>query len=101
MLLEKELAKIKPFYDFYYPNEYSNEKITPDMKYFFENSHCTYFLGEKVLDKIILNKGSYGHFVTVENVDYYNKQNTEALRKWERENPSEVKFVREAMLEGK
>ena len=46
-----DAIKASSFYDFYYPSEYSNEEISPDMKYFFESSHCTYLLGEKILDK--------------------------------------------------
>ena len=93
-IFKKELAKIQPFYDFYYPSEYSNEEITPDMQYFFEASHCTYLLGEKILDKIFLDKGGYGYLVREDNVDVLNKQHRRELEKWEKENPQLVERVR-------
>ena len=97
----KELAKIQPFYDFYYPSEYSNEKISPDMKYFFENSHCSYIVGEKIMDRLALNKGSYGILTNINNVDYYNKIHTQELLDWEKNNPEEVEMVKKIVTEGK
>ena len=97
---KKELAKIQPFYDFYYPSEYSNEEISPDMKYFFESSHCTYLLGEKILDKIFLDKGGYGYLVRSDNVEILNTQHRKALEKWEKENPQLVERIRQIRENG-
>ena len=43
---KKSLAAISPVYDFQYPNIYTTDKIRPDMKTFFDASHCTYLVGE-------------------------------------------------------
>ena len=90
---KKALAEIHPFYDFYYPSVYSNEPISPDMKYFFEASHCTYLVGEKILDKIFLDKGDFGYLVRKDNVDILNKQHRKELEEWENKNPQLVERV--------
>ena len=90
-----ELASIQPFYDFYYPSHFSNEKIYPQMKYFFESSHCTHIVGEKILDKIFLNKGDFGYLATTDNVIEKHKEHTKLIQIWERENPIWVAKIKE------
>lgn len=99
-ILKKELANIQPFYDFYYSSEYSNETIEPKMKYFFETSHCTYLVGEKIIDKIFLNQGDYGIYVTPQNVDYYNNIHKKELIKWEKNNSKWITKIKNITKEG-
>ena len=92
-IFKEKLANIHPYYDFYFPSEYSNELISPNMKYFFETSHCTYIVGEKILDKIFLNKGNYGEFINNSNRQFIHKNhiiNINKLKKWEELNPEWV-----------
>ena len=57
-------------------------------------TRTTYLLGEKILDKIFLDKGGYGYLVREDNVDVLNKQHRRELEKWEKENPQLVERVR-------
>lgn len=90
---KKELAKIQPFYDFMYVHPINLEKITPDMKYYFEASHSTYIVGEKILDKVFNNKGDFGVLVNLENVNKHNKINRKNIKLWQKENPETQKWV--------
>lgn len=94
-LFKKELAKIQPFYDFYYPSVYSSEKIQPNMKYFFETSHCTFLVGEKILDKICLGVGEYGVLVNSQNIDEVHKNFIKQLEVWEKKNPEWVQKIKD------
>ena len=95
-----ELAKIQPFYDFYYPSEYSIETINPDMQYFFESSHCTYIVGNKIIEKIILNRGDFGEYAQTNNINTNHKKHTKMLESWEKENLPLVKKKKKVRKEG-
>ena len=72
----------------------------PKMKYFFETSHCTYLVGEKIIDKIFLNQGDYGIYVTPQNVDYYNNIHKKELIKWEKNNSKWITKIKNITKEG-
>lgn len=92
---KKELAKIRPFYDFVYVNPINSEKINPNMKYFFESSHCTSHLGNLEIARMVGKIYNYGLIVNSKNVDSLNSQNTKALMKWRNDNPALVKRIEE------
>lgn len=92
-----ELAKIQPFYDFMYVHPINTEEIKPDMKNYFESSHATYLVGEKVLDKIFKNEGDFGKLITPKNVYAHNKINRYNFKKWQKENPITRKWVDEIL----
>lgn len=97
---KKELAKIQPFYDYYYPSEYTEEKINPNMHYFFESSHCTYLVGNKILETIFTaNNNSFGYLITENNVYQYHKLFKKDLSKWEKKNPIWVKKIKDIRKE--
>lgn len=90
-----ELANIQPFYDFAYVNKINSEKINPNMKYFFESSHCTKNLGNLELARMTGKIDDYGLIVDKNNVEKLNNQNKKALLKWSAENPILVKRINE------
>ena len=94
-LFKTELAKVQPFYDFAYMHPINLEPQAPDMKYYFDPLHATYFAGEKVLDKIFLNKGNFGVLVNSKNVYAHNERTRKEFRKWQSQNPDVRKYVKE------
>ncbi len=62
------LTEITDIYDFQYPSQYTEEDVKPDIKYFFETSHSTHFLGDKIIDKLINDNNDFGHILTKGNV---------------------------------
>ena len=67
---KKTLTQIAPIYDFQYPHAYNCEDITPDMTYFFESSHSTHILGDKIIDSLLGKNRSYGRILTKNNVNF-------------------------------
>ena len=92
-LLKEKFAQIQPFYDFMYINPINEEKIQPDMRYYFEASHATFLVGEKIQDKIFADKGDFGVLVTAQNVRKHNLHNRELLTDWQKRNPELKNWV--------
>ncbi len=67
---KKTLTQIAPIYDFQYPHVYNNEDMTPNIIYFFESSHPTHILGDKITDYLLGKDTSYGRILTKNNVDF-------------------------------
>lgn len=89
-----ELTKIADIYDFQYPNVYSEEKISPDMKYFFESSHSTYLLGNIILDVLMGKNKEFGHLLTKDNVETQVIKDRNELVKFFKNNKSFDKFIK-------
>lgn len=90
-----ELAKVTPFYDFVYVNKINSEKITPDMKYFFESSHCTRNLGNLEIARMTGKINDYGLIVNQGNVQELNHKNKMALLRWQADNTVLVNNIKE------
>ncbi len=66
---KKTLTKIAPIYDFQYPHVYHCEDINPNIIYFFESSHPTYILGDKIIDSLLGKDTKYRRILNKNNVD--------------------------------
>lgn len=93
------LTQISRIYDFQYANIYTTEKINPEMRYFFESSHSTYLLGNKIIDRLTGNDNSFGHILTAENVNEQLKSDKEVLLKYLQENKDFDKWLNTKILE--
>ena len=91
-----KLSEVKPFYDFYFPSVYSAEKPNPDMHYFFESSHCTYVVGNKMIERMLEENKDFGYLAdSFQNIHTNFLTGCSALKRWEAENPEFVKRVKE------
>lgn len=59
-------------YDFNYPNKYTQEKITPDMIYFFDGSHATHNLSKIIISDILTEKPVLARKITKNNIEEMN-----------------------------
>lgn len=83
---KKKFAEITPFYDFLYVCEYTNKPITRKNPYWVNTFHGDLALGDLIMKKLILGEGTYGVYVTNENVKKVLKENERALFEYAREN---------------
>lgn len=90
---KKSLVSIAPVYDFQYPNIYTTDKITPQMKTFFDASHCTYLVGDKIIDDIVLKKTNTARLLTKQNVDTINNLNYQDIKKWENTDKETINWI--------
>lgn len=90
---KKDLVEIKPVIDFDYPNKINNVEIRPDMKNFHDAAHVTEVVANIMTDKIVGQGVDYGQNITKENIDNYNKLNTQNLFIWRENNKELVKKV--------
>ncbi len=92
---KKDLTKISKVYDFQYPSEYTTEDISPDMKYFFEASHSTYLLGNKILERLTEKNNDFGHLLEKNNVSDYIEKDKILLNEYIKTHPQVIKWVEE------
>lgn len=64
-----DVSSVLPLFDFQYPSEFAAENTGTDMKYFFDISHATSVLGNKVIDFMNTGKTDFGRIVTDEYSD--------------------------------
>lgn len=98
---KKSLAAISPVYDFQYPNIYTTDKIRPDMKTFFDASHCTYLVGNKIIDDIVLKKTDLARLITKENADAINKKNLKDIVNWSKTDKETINWINKTVNEEK
>lgn len=98
---KKGLAAISPVYDFQYPNIYTTDKIRPDMKTFFDASHCTYLVGNKIIDDIVLKKTDLARLITKENADAINKKNLKDIVNWSKTDKETINWINKTINEEK
>ena len=96
---KKALTSIAPVYDFQYPNKYTKDTIKSDMQTFFDASHCTYVVGNKIIEDIVLNKGNFARLLTQENVDQYLQLETNEIIQWKKENKETVNWINNTVKE--
>ena len=79
---KKEMAKISPVLDFQVVNEFTAEKIGPNMKNFFETSHATHFMGDRVIDAFVNGESDICEVVTPYNAEKSGKKNLFSLKSY-------------------
>lgn len=94
---KKSIVSIAPVYDFQYPNVYTTEAIKPDMQTFFDPSHSTYIVGNKIIEDVVQGKGNFARYVTAENVDRYNRLNLSEILKWEKQHSDVVDWINQTI----
>ena len=65
------------------------------MLYYVDAAHVVKEIGNKELDKLVLNKGNFGKLITIENINKYNKKTEISLKKWEKSESDWVRKIRE------
>ena len=100
-LWKKELSQIAPVYDFQYPNKYTTDKIAPDMQTYFDASHSTYLVGNKIMEDIVLGKTDFARLLTKDNVEQYNRQNFIDLQTWAKNNKDMLDWINNTLKEEK
>ena len=98
---KKSLVTIAPVYDFQYPNVYTTDKIRPDMKTFFDASHCTYLVGNRIIDDVVLKKTGLARLLTKENVDAMNKLNMQEIIHWTKTDKETINWINKTINEEK
>ena len=91
---KKSFTKVAPVYDFQYPNQYTTDEIRPDMNTYFDASHGTYVVGNKIIEDLVncpKNKCVFARYMTFENADKYNQKNSEDMENWIANNQELVK----------
>lgn len=83
---KRELVKISPFYDFLYVCEYTNKPISGEYPYWRDAFHEDTSMGDLIMTKVILGSGSYGVYVTKDNIEDVLKLNKQALFKYAKDN---------------
>ncbi len=62
-LWSEKLSEISDVWDFNIPNEYTQEKIKPDMQYFFDGSHSTHKFGKMIFEDLMTKTPSVAKFI--------------------------------------
>ena len=68
---KRQLAKIKPYYDFAVIDKYTTEKIQPDMQYFKDPVHAYPFVRKKISNQLFLNNEDFGVLINQNNVEQH------------------------------
>ena len=83
---KRELVKIAPFYDFTYVCDFSNKPVSAKNPYWIDITHSDLALGDEILKKIVSQKGDYGRYVTMENIENELSLDKAELLKFARDN---------------
>lgn len=70
--IQELVLKDFDIYDFNYPNQYTKEKISPDMQYFFDGSHATHNLSKLIITDLLSEKPTLARKITKYNVNRMN-----------------------------
>lgn len=88
---KREMAKIAPFYDFLYVNEFTTQPISPKCPYWMNALHSDEALGDFVMKKLISNEGIYGEYVTPKNIETVLNKEKQALFAYAERNKEALK----------
>jgi len=88
---KREFAKITPFYDFLYVSEFSTEPVSVENKYWIDAAHADIPLGDELLKTIADGNGTYGRYVTTENIENYLKIDRKNLADYSEKYAKELK----------
>ena len=55
----KEMSNIDKIWDYNIKNQYTTEKINPNMKYFFDGSHATHIFGKMIIEDLLTETPKY------------------------------------------
>lgn len=91
----EKLAEIQPYYDFSLVNEYTNEEITPTMKYWRDSAHPTNRLRKKMTNQLFINNEDFGTYITKDNVKQINEKDNINFQNYIKQHPDIVNQVKE------
>ena len=76
---KEDLSYITSFYDFQYPCSITNEKISPNMRFFFEISHATNITGNLMLEEMVKGNKEFGRIYSKDYSKIFNKSDEDEL----------------------
>lgn len=88
---KREFVKIAPFYDFLYISDYSKEPVSVKNPYWIDASHADHVLGDEIVKKVVTGKGSYGRWITKDNVEKYLQQDKKDLLLYANQHKNDLK----------
>ena len=94
---KEDLTKISKVYDFQYPSEYTTEDISPEMKYFFEASHSTHLLGNKILERLTGKNSDFGRILDENNVSKYVMEDKKSIDNYVTTHPQVINWVEKSI----
>ncbi|WP_346291445.1 hypothetical protein [Sphaerothrix gracilis] len=102
----KEVVAVHPVWDFSGCNSVTSEMISPEMKNYEDPSHYTYKVGNLLIKQMFeelstKEAGSFGVYVTSDNVDAHLKSVKAQCDRWQQENPEIVSWLKELDLNGR
>ncbi len=92
---KEKLAEIQPYYDFALINEYTTEEIKPDIQNWRDAVHPLPHIRKKMTDKLFLNNGDFGLYITKNNVKEINEKDNINFQNYIKENPKIIEQVKE------
>ena len=93
---KSDLSQISSVFDFQFPTPYSNEKIAPDMKYFFDSTNATYITGNLILDYMLNDNPVFGRVYTPDYADIFNNADITEMDILAGDNSARTKFIEAA-----
>lgn len=90
-LFKRDLVKITPFYDFLYVCDWSDKPITTDNPYWIDVFHSDQPLGYVMLERLVKNKGTFGKYITKDNIEKELKTDKQNLEKYAKNNAKYLK----------
>ena len=100
---KRELVKVTPVWDFSGFNSVTTENIKPKMNNYVDNSHYSPNIGNLILNRIFGHQSEsipkdFGVLLTADNLEQHLSQIRSDRLLWIKNNPEEVKLVKETKL---
>lgn len=92
---KSDLSQVSPVFDFQFPSQYANEKIVPNMQYFFDSTNATYITGNLILDYMLNDNPVFGRVLTPDYADFFNNADITEMEILAGDNSARTKFVEE------
>ena len=71
------------------------------MQTYFDASHSTYLVGNKIMEDIVQGKTDFARLLTKDNVEQYNRQNFIDLQTWAKNNKDMLDWINNTLKEEK
>lgn len=78
--VKKRLAQISPFYDYSLSNQYNTQPLDENSINFIDNVHTSTDYNDMIVNDLLSDNKQIGILITKDNVDEYNKQDTQQLK---------------------
>lgn len=99
--IKRKLAKIAPFYDYSISNNYNQDDLDENSKYFVDSLHPTKKLQEEIVKELVSDDEKIGVLVTEKNVDEILDKDTNHLKRYMKQHPATVQKISNLKAEDK